>query len=189
MWVICLALFELALELQQLVIIYGGLFFEDLVATHCVLRACNEVLEVQWCKVCSLPSLFWLAVRQQLKMKKWYLGYNKFPYPTYLEWRWRKTKKSPWTCFHILASAGSVVLLAPGYAGWVIHGSGKGLHQSKSREKIAVLGRETFFPAYAKTVQPCATQRLVTKPFLPVQLAVLTASSAESLGLCLIGLA
>lgn len=70
-----------------------------------------------------------------------------------------------------------------------MHDSGKGLHQNKSRGKNAVLGRETFFPAYAKAVQLCATQRPVTKPLLPVQLAVLTASSAESLGSCLIELA
>lgn len=69
-----------------------------------------------------------------------------------------------------------------------MRGSGKGLHQSKSRMKIAVLGRETFFPAYAKAVQLCAIQRLVTRLLLPVQLAVLTASSAERFGLCLIGL-
>lgn len=52
-----------------------------------------------------------------------------------------------------------------------------------------VLGIETLSTACAKAVQPCATQRLVTKPLLTVQLAVLAASSAKSLGSCLKGLA
>lgn len=80
---------------------------------------------------------------------------------------------------------------APGDAGRVMHGSGRGftLASQEKQEKIVVLGSETFFPAYAKAVQLCATQRLMTKPLLTVQLAVLAASSAKSLGSFLIGLA
>lgn len=72
-----------------------------------------------------------------------------------------------------------------------MHGSGRGftLASQEKQEKIVVLGSETFFPAYAKAVQLCATQRLMTKPLLTVQLAVLAASSAKSLGSFLIGLA
>lgn len=81
--------------------------------------------------------------------------------------------------------------MAAGDASWVMHSSGKRftLLSEEKQEEIMVLGTETLFTASAKAVQPCATQRLVTKPLLTVQLAVLAASSAKSLGSCLKGLA
>lgn len=44
------------------------LFFEDLVVTHCVLGAFNDVQEVQWGTLCSFPALSWLAASQDEKV-------------------------------------------------------------------------------------------------------------------------
>lgn len=62
--------------------------------------------------------------------------------------------------------------------------SGKGSHSSKSKKKLHFLEEKLSFQLMPRQ---CATQRLVTKPVLPVQLAVLTVSSAENLGSCLVG--